>query len=115
MSLQTPVSLPIPEAVTSAVERIVRSMNPERVILFGSHADQTAHPASDVDLLIVIGENAQTDEELRHARQLVAPFFPPIDVAVCTAEQAAQADAGSFYFLQAALERGVVLYEKRET
>ena len=108
MSLQTPAS------VTAAVQRIVRAMNPERVVLFGSHAEQTAHPSSDVDLLIVVGEDAQTDGALRHARQLVAPCFPPIDVVVCTAEQAAEASASNYYFLQAALEHGIVLYEKRE-
>lgn len=107
------MSPPTPPVVISAVRRIVRAMDPERVVLFGSHANRTAHPASDVDLLIVLANDTQTGEELRRARQLVAPCFPPIDVVVCTAAQASQPGAGDFYFLQAALERGIVLYERR--
>lgn len=35
------------------VERIVAAVDPEKVILFGSHARGEARPDSDVDLLVV--------------------------------------------------------------
>lgn len=39
--------------LSSAVERIVERMNPERIILFGSQARGTADERSDVDLLVI--------------------------------------------------------------
>lgn len=43
-----------PREIRTMVSRIVRQFNPERVILFGSHARGDAGPESDVDLLVVM-------------------------------------------------------------
>ena len=40
-------------AITEMVRRIVERFDPERIILFGSHARGAAGPNSDVDLLVV--------------------------------------------------------------
>jgi predicted nucleotidyltransferase len=40
--------------ITEMVERIVREFQPEKIILFGSHARGDAHKWSDVDLLVVM-------------------------------------------------------------
>jgi predicted nucleotidyltransferase len=40
--------------IEEVAERIVREFNPERIILFGSHAYGTPGPDSDVDLLVVL-------------------------------------------------------------
>lgn len=37
------------------VERIATRVDPERIVLFGSHARGDARPDSDVDLLVVMG------------------------------------------------------------
>lgn len=44
----------ISDAIAEMVRRIVERFNPERIILFGSHARGTAGPDSDVDLLVVL-------------------------------------------------------------
>ena len=42
------------EEVMPVAEVIVEKFHPKQVILFGSHARQTAHVESDIDLLIVM-------------------------------------------------------------
>ncbi len=45
---------PIKLQIRRIVYRIVRKFDPDRIILFGSHARNQAGPDSDVDLLIVM-------------------------------------------------------------
>ena len=45
-----PVSISLPKAV----ERIARTLNPVKIILFGSYAYGVPTPDSDVDLLVVM-------------------------------------------------------------
>ena len=45
------------------VARIVERFDPDRIILFGSHALGTAGPDSDVDLLIVMPVKGSTREK----------------------------------------------------
>lgn len=66
--------------------RLVRAFAPERIVLFGSYAKGTAHPGSDVDLLVVAALVGDLVVHMRRARQLVADSFPPIDVVLCTPE-----------------------------
>jgi predicted nucleotidyltransferase len=42
------------KAIKEMVRRIVAQFQPEKIILFGSHARGTAGPDSDVDLLVVM-------------------------------------------------------------
>lgn len=58
------------------VFRIVRACDPEKVILFGSHATGHARPGSDLDLLVVT-RNGKTKRE-----QAVALYRTLWDVGV---------------------------------
>ncbi|HEY3397740.1 MAG TPA: nucleotidyltransferase domain-containing protein [Armatimonadota bacterium] len=76
------------QALDQAVAAIVEIAHPELVILFGSWAEGTARPDSDVDLLVV----AETDNPHRLTGQLrkaIRPFFPdtPLDVVLLTPER----------------------------
>ena len=44
----------VPAAIAEMVRRIVERFDPEKIILFGSHARGDATPDSDVDLLVVM-------------------------------------------------------------
>src|SRR5262249_29882997 len=49
-----PSKLPTPAPITPMVNRIVKKLHPQQIILFESHAQRVAGPASDVDLLVMM-------------------------------------------------------------
>jgi predicted nucleotidyltransferase len=64
------------------VKRIVKRFQPERVILFGSHARGAAGPDSDVDLLVVMDfEGAARDQQLA-IRLALHDILVPKDILV---------------------------------
>ncbi len=94
------------------LERLVGSLAPDRILLFGSRARGLARPASDIDLLLVGAWNLEPGPLLRHARHLVMHSFPRVDLVLCTPEEMAAAQAGHNTFLQSILASGVVLYQR---
>src|SRR2546423_959591 len=73
-----------PRVIRTIVRRIVRQFAPEKVILFGSHARGTAHPDSDVDLLVVLA--VQGSKRLKAVEIAVAlhDIRAPKDIIVTT-------------------------------
>jgi predicted nucleotidyltransferase len=66
---------------------IAREFQPQRIILFGSHARGEAGPDSDVDLLVVIPQNGKTRyEQAFEIRQKVRAGFP-LDLLVRTPQE----------------------------
>ena len=93
-----------PAFLRPAIARLVRAFAPERIVLFGSHAKGVAQPGSDVDMLIVADSYV--------ARQLVADNFPPVDVALCSTEDLAEAETARSPFLLSILGSGVTVYRR---
>jgi len=62
------------EELQHMVDVIVREVNPETVILFGSHARGDARPDSDVDLMVVEQEpfSAQRSRRAEYSRLSMA-------------------------------------------
>ncbi|MEX1205792.1 MAG: nucleotidyltransferase domain-containing protein [Dongiaceae bacterium] len=74
-------------AITEMVRRIVERFDPERIILFGSHARGAAGPNSDVDLLVVMPvEGSKRDKQLE-IRKALRGIRTPIDIAISTPEE----------------------------
>ena len=92
--------------------RLVRSLSPDRILLFGSRARNLARPASDIDLLLVGAWSMEPAHLLRHARHLVMHSFPRVDLVLCTPEEITAAQAGHAPFLHSILESGVVIYQR---
>jgi predicted nucleotidyltransferase len=94
------------------IARLVRAFAPERIVLFGSYAKETASPGSDVDLLVVADLEGDPAVHLRRARQLVADSFPLVDVVLCTPEDVVEAPTARSPFLLSALEIGITVYRR---
>lgn len=91
--------------------RIVGSLAPDRILLFGSRQRSQPSAGSDVDLLLV-GRWAMAPEYLvRHARRLVMNSFPRIDLAFCHPDDLVQARRGGSPFLASILNTAVVIYD----
>ena len=52
------------DAIAEMVRRIVAQFNPDKIILFGSHARGEAGPDSDVDLLVVMQPHGSKRERV---------------------------------------------------
>lgn len=89
-------------------EPIAREFNPERIILFGSHAYGQPTDDSDVDLLVVMPFRGK---DFRQAVRITSrlPAHPPVDLIVRTAETLRRRRELGDFFLREIL-KGQVLY-----
>ncbi len=76
----------IDRALTEMVRRIVGRFDPERIILFGSHASGTARNDSDVDLLVVMPVKGSRREAAVEIGTLLHDIRMPKDIVVVTPE-----------------------------
>lgn len=88
-SRQTPtVRLPRPLSAQRDIEKMVRRIvdrfQPERLILFGSHARGEAGPDSDVDLLVIMPVEGGKREAQARIRVALHDIRVPVDVIVTT-------------------------------
>ncbi len=102
-----------PELIAYIVEKIVRSVSPEQIVLFGSHARGDATHGSDLDLFI-IHTSHKSNREIR--RQIEAALWNRrfgIDLIVRHSEEVAQniTDGNPFY-TQHLFGEGKALYER---
>lgn len=111
MATQTPAAAISPDAIQAVADRIAQRFNPQKIILFGSHARGDSHACSDVDLLVVLDEwAAQDDPEIAVTLSIPHPF--PMDILVKTSQQLAERLRMGDPFWREMLERGRVLYER---
>src|SRR3954468_12788247 len=67
--------------------QVAERFEPDRIILFGSHAYGTPHADSDVDILVVMATKNQHDQAARIRGAVDAPF--PMDLIVRTPQSLA--------------------------
>lgn len=103
---------PVSETLPAAVERIVRELEPEKVILFGSYAYGAPTPDSDVDLLVILETDAPSKERSWAVSRLLIPRPFPVDILVRTPQEIAHKLAEGDFFLREIMTHGKVLYER---
>jgi predicted nucleotidyltransferase len=91
---------------------VAERFQPEKIILFGSHAYGTPHADSDVDILVIMPARNEIDQAVRIDRT-VAPSFP-LDLIVCTPKNLAWRLKEGDSFLREIVTKGKVLYEKAD-
>ena len=102
----------VEDKIQEMVRRIVDGFDPDRVILFGSHARGTAGPDSDVDLLVIKPvSGSKRDERVRIGAALHAMGVAK-DVVVATPEDVRRHGNQVGTVLCPALREGKVLYER---
>ncbi|TKB69759.1 MAG: nucleotidyltransferase domain-containing protein [Nitrospira sp.] len=94
------------------VRRIVTRFNPERVIIFGSHARGTAGPDSDVDLLVVMHPHGSKRARAVEIYGLLAGMGVPKDVIVVTPEEFEAYRDAPGTVIRTARQEGKVLYDR---
>ena len=70
------------QLLTQVVSRLTTWSSPARVIVFGSVATGTATADSDLDLLVVLDDVADTRRESVRLREVLGDVGMPVDVIV---------------------------------
>ena len=98
------------------VQVIVAEVDPEQVILFGSHARGDAGVDSDVDLIVIesvpFGEGRNRDVEETRLWRALASFHVPKDLLVYSRDEVEYWRDSLNNVLARALREGRVLYER---
>jgi predicted nucleotidyltransferase len=104
---------PVAETLSPALERLIREVQPEKVILFGSYAYGNPTPDSDVDLLVIVRAREGETRRERYLRVALAlsPRWFPADIIVHTPEEIEERLKHSF-FLREILAKGKILYAR---
>ena len=108
----TPLWTITPEKIKEAVRKIVAFEQPKRVILFGSAVRGTAHPHSDVDILVVTKkEVASPRHESVRIRRALRGLVMPMEILVISEERLRELADRPGLIYREALRNGKVVYE----
>jgi len=94
--------------------RIVRTSNPDKIILFGSYARGSFDTDSDMDLLIVVPNVEHTRQESLRVRRALRGLLVPVDIVIATPEQINRLGNVAGLVYHSALSEGKVLYERAQ-
>jgi HEPN domain-containing protein/predicted nucleotidyltransferase len=97
-----------PAAIRQLAGEIAQKFQPERIILFGSHAYGTPHEDSDVDMLVIMPARNELDQAVKISLAIDAPFS--LDLIVRTPTDLERRLREGDHFLREIIARGKVLY-----
>lgn len=97
--------------IREAVERIVSTAKPSKVILFGSHAGGDAQADSDLDFLVIEPEVVDRGAEMVRLRRAVGDIGKGVDILVYSASEVEQRKDWCTSALYWALREGRVVYD----
>ena len=96
------------------VKRIVSTINPVRIILFGSYAYGKPKKWSDLDILVIVDRVSSSRREERiKIRALLQDLLIPKDIIVATVSDVEEWKNVSQAFLISIIRKGRVLYERK--
>ena len=94
------------------IRRILAVGEPQKIVLFGSRARGDARPDSDYDLLLVEPSVLPRHKRAARYRRALTGLAGAKDILVWTPEEVAQWRDVPNAFVTAAVQEGVVLYER---
>ena len=104
------------ELLDGIVDAIVREVEPEQIVLFGSWARGDSRPDSDLDLLVIerepFGPARSRWAELKRIRRSISPFRVAKDILVYSAGEVAAWRKSCGHIVSHAFREGKVLYER---
>jgi predicted nucleotidyltransferase len=92
---------------------IIREYRPEKIILFGSLAEDNIHEWSDIDMLIIKETQERPVDRCLELSRLIQPKVG-VDLFIYTPEEYNTLLKEKYSFLLNILDRGKVIYEKRD-
>ncbi|OGX39534.1 MAG: hypothetical protein A3C53_01040 [Omnitrophica WOR_2 bacterium RIFCSPHIGHO2_02_FULL_68_15] len=100
------------QTIRQAARRIGQAVQPEKIILFGSHAGGQPHPDSDVDLLVIMQSHKRPAERAAELSKFLEPRPFPVDLLVRTPQEIRRRLAMGDSFIRDILRHGRLLYAR---
>ena len=101
-----------PEKVETAIQKIIEVSQPRKLILFGSYVSGNMHINSDLDFLVVTGDDIENPrKESVRIRQALKGILMSMDILVVTESQLDQLANTPGLIYREALIKGKVVYE----
>ena len=108
------VSIPAltPSFLQEIVRRIVDTVDPARIILFGSYAYGTPHKDSDIDILVIMESDRPRHKRPVEINRALAGLLIPKDILVYTPAEVDDWKDVPQAFVTQVMKKGVVVYDK---
>jgi predicted nucleotidyltransferase len=104
-----------PEKVEAAVRKIIEVARPAKLILFGSYVSDKTDINSDVDFLVVTGNEVEnTRKESVRIRRALLGIGMPMDILVVPERKWVELKDEPGLIYREALKNGKVIYESPE-
>jgi uncharacterized protein len=99
--------------IREVTEKIVHAFDPERIILFGSHARGDAGPESDLDLLVVMETDLGYFQRIPPVLRLFGSRLWPLDLFVFTPKEFDEQRDANGTLIEMAVREGKQVYARR--
>jgi len=103
----------IQQKINEITDRIVKTCQPEKVILFGSYAWGQPTPDSDLDLFVIQQSNESRRTRQLKLRYLLLDFDLPADILSYTPNEIKQRLEINDFFIKDIIDKGKVVYERQ--
>ena len=104
------------DLISQITMRIVETVSPERIILFGSYANGMEKPDSDIDLMVIesapFGKGRSRRKEMARLWMALKDFAFPKDILVYSRDEWERWRGAQNHIIARASREGRVLYER---
>ena len=98
--------------IKQVVGKIAAHLHPEKVVLFGSHANAGKNDVGDIDILIISNSPTSKKEQTLSAEKLFKDRDFPLDILVYSVEEVEQFKSIKGSLINEILCDGKVLYDR---
>lgn len=110
-----PFWLVTPEKVQAVVQQLVKAARPKKIILFGSYVRGEVNRDSDLDILVVAGDEVKsTGEESVRLRDAVGDINMSMDILVVTESRFRELGDAPDLIYKEARTSGQLVYEAED-
>lgn len=104
------------DLISQMTRRIVETVSPEQIILFGSYANGKATPDSDIDFMVIesapFGKGRSRRKEMARLWMALRDFAYPKDILVYSSDEWERWQGAQNHIIARASREGRVLYER---